>query len=106
VKMRFPVAVGLILGTTLGLGLGLLGDEIRPTAGTFLEAPVYGLATLFGRVFVPGEWGGLYFLAPLWFLYWAGLGAVAGYLIWRLFLAKRKARVIAEPNAGDNRREP
>ena len=101
-KKRVPVAIGGVLGVVAGLWLGSFGDGTRPTAGTFLEAPVHFAAMMLGRVFAPGEWGGLYFLIPLWCLYWSALGSAGGYLIWRLFLRKTKAQDIAEPCAPPN----
>jgi hypothetical protein len=83
----------LILGGILaGMVLGgwFLFQNPRPAICQFFQAPLmYFFAYLDQHTRPPGL-RALAIVIPLWFLYWAFLGALVGFLLWLSFCLSRK----------------
>jgi hypothetical protein len=87
-----PVLAGLVIGVILAAWL--LPQNPRPAICVFLQKPLLWLFSYIDSLrIVPRESpGGLIFIIPLWFIYWACFGALIGFLLRLSFCLFRKRR--------------
>jgi hypothetical protein len=80
---EFPISAGVIAGIIFAAWLFF--QEPRPSVCVFLQAPLIWFISRLNGVFPSESLAGLILVIPLWFLYWACLGAL-GVLLLRFML--------------------
>jgi hypothetical protein len=80
-----PILAGAMAGFVVGAWSFL--QSPRPAICVFLQAPLVWLGSCIDslRIFPRESLAGLIVVVPLWFIYWACLGAVTGLLLRWLF---------------------
>jgi hypothetical protein len=87
-----PVIAGSVVGTVFADWA--LFQNPRPAICVFLQTPLIWLFSYIDRlrIFPSESLGGLIIVIPLWFVYWACLGALIGFLLRLSFCLFRKWR--------------